>query len=80
MLIGIYAITGSASGMGLKAAEKLRDAGHTVIGVDVKESDIVADLSSVEGRRAAVDGVLAAARGQTGRRGSRGRTRPRPRP
>ena len=47
--------------MGLKAAEKLRDAGHTVIGVDVKESDIVADLSSVEGRRAAADGVLAAA-------------------
>jgi nucleoside-diphosphate-sugar epimerase len=50
--------------MGLKAAEKLRDAGHTVIGVDVKESDIVADLSSVEGRRAAADGVLAAAGGR----------------
>ncbi len=58
--MGIYAVTGSASGMGRKAAEKLRDAGHTVIGVDIKQADIVADLSSVEGRRAAADGVLAA--------------------
>ena len=58
--MGTYAVTGSASGMGRKAAEKLRDAGHTVIGVDVKDADIVADLSSVHGRRAAAAGVLAA--------------------
>ena len=30
--MGVYAITGSASGMGRKVAEKLRDAGHTRIG------------------------------------------------
>ena len=57
--MGVYAVTGSASGMGRKVAEKLCDAGHTVIGVDIKEADIVADLSTVEGRRAAADGVMA---------------------
>lgn len=62
--MGIYVVTGSASGMGREVAEKLRDAGHTVIGVDVKQADIVADLSSAEGRRAAANGVLAAAEGR----------------
>lgn len=61
MRMGVYAITGSASGMGRKVAEKLRDAGHTVIGVDVKEADVVADLSTPQGRREAAIGVLAAA-------------------
>uniref|UniRef100_UPI003F950ABD SDR family oxidoreductase n=1 Tax=Mycobacterium sp. TaxID=1785 RepID=UPI003F950ABD len=56
-----YAVTGSASGMGHQVAQKLRDAGHTVIGVDIKQADIVADLSTGEGRRAAAAGVLAAA-------------------
>ena len=59
-LMGTYAVTGSASGMGHQVAQKLRDAGHTVIGVDIKQADIVADLSTVEGRQAAAVGVLAA--------------------
>lgn len=58
--MGIYAVTGSASGMGHQVAQKLRDAGHTVIGVDIKQADIVADLSTAQGRQAAADGVLAA--------------------
>jgi len=58
--MGVYAVTGSASGIGHKVAEELRDAGHTVIGVDVKRADVQADLSTVEGRRAAAAGVLAA--------------------
>ena len=62
--MGIYAITGSASGMGREAAEKLRDAGHTVIGVDIEQADILADLSTVEGRQAAADHVLAASEGR----------------
>ena len=57
---GFYAVTGSASGMGHQVAQKLRDAGHTVIGVDIKQADIVADLSTGEGRQAAAAGVLAA--------------------
>ena len=60
--MGVYAVTGSASGMGHEVAQKLCDAGHTVIGVDIKQADIVGDLSTAEGRRAAVDRVLAASR------------------
>jgi len=58
--MGVYAVTGSASGMGHHVAEKLSDAGHTVIGVDIKQADITADLSIAEGRQAATAGVLAA--------------------
>jgi NAD(P)-dependent dehydrogenase (short-subunit alcohol dehydrogenase family) len=58
--MGIYAITGSASGMGRETAVRLRDQGHGIIGVDIKDADIVADLSTPDGRKAAADGVLAA--------------------
>ena len=61
--MGTYAVTGSASGMGRAAAEKLRAAGHTVIGVDLRDAEVVADLSSSEGRRAAAREVLAASDG-----------------
>ena len=62
--MGTYAVTGSASGMGLQVAHKLREAGHTVIGVDIKAADIVADLSTADGRQAAAAGVLAASGGK----------------
>lgn len=61
--MGVYAVTGSASGMGAAVAEKLREAGHTVIGVDVKSADVVADLSTPAGRATAVTEVLAACGG-----------------
>ncbi|MGW0175041.1 SDR family oxidoreductase [Rhodococcus sp. NPDC003322] len=59
--MGVYAVTGSASGMGRAVADRLRGAGHTVIGVDIREADVVADLSTAQGRRQAVRDVLAAA-------------------
>ncbi len=59
--MGTYAVTGSASGMGRAAAEKLRAAGHRVIGVDLKDAEVVADLSTPAGRAAAADQVPAAA-------------------
>jgi NAD(P)-dependent dehydrogenase (short-subunit alcohol dehydrogenase family) len=62
--MGTYAITGSASGMGREAAQRLRADGHTVIGVDVKDADVVADLSTPHGRQAAADGILAACGGR----------------
>src|SRR5690242_1545718 len=62
--MGVYAVTGSASGMGYQAAQRLRAAGHTVIGVDLKDAMVVADLSTPAGRRSAADGVLAAAGGR----------------
>jgi NAD(P)-dependent dehydrogenase (short-subunit alcohol dehydrogenase family) len=58
--MGTYAITGSASGMGRATAQRLRGDGHTVIGVDIKDADIVADLSTPRGRSEAVGGVLEA--------------------
>jgi NAD(P)-dependent dehydrogenase (short-subunit alcohol dehydrogenase family) len=58
--MGTYAITGSASGMGRETAHRLRVAGHTVIGVDIKDADVTADLSAPHGRQEAADAVLAA--------------------
>lgn len=50
--------------MGLATARRLRDAGHSVIGVDIREADVVADLSTPEGRSLAASGVLAATDGR----------------
>jgi NAD(P)-dependent dehydrogenase (short-subunit alcohol dehydrogenase family) len=43
-------VTGSASGMGLATANRLREVGCTVIGVDVQGSEILADLRQPEER------------------------------
>lgn len=56
--MGVYAVTGAASGMGAASADRLRAAGHTVITVDLKEADVVADLSTPAGRSAAVRRTL----------------------
>lgn len=56
--MGTYAVTGAASGMGAAVATLLRADGHTVIGVDLRDTEVVADLATPEGRRAAADGVL----------------------
>ncbi|MCX2933871.1 SDR family oxidoreductase [Mycobacterium sp. CVI_P3] len=62
--MGTYAVTGSASGMGQAVAARLLADGHTVIGVDVREADVVADLSTPAGRRAAAEAVLDACGGR----------------
>ena len=62
--MSVYAVTGSASGMGRAAADKLRAAGHTVIGVDLRDAEVVADLSTPDGRAAAGKRVLDAADGR----------------
>ncbi|OEY67957.1 SDR family oxidoreductase [Marinobacter sp. X15-166B] len=59
----ITAVTGAASGIGAALSQQLCDAGHTVIGIDRSGSDVNADLSTGEGRRSAVDQVLAASGG-----------------
>ena len=51
------AVTGSASGIGAAVAASLRADGDTVIGVDLHDCDVVADLATPSGRTAAVDGV-----------------------
>lgn len=62
--MGLYAVTGSASGMGRAAADKLRAAGHTVTGVDLRDAEVIADLSTPDGRAAAASEVLAASDGR----------------
>ena len=51
-------ITGSASGMGAATADALRAAGHTIIGIDLRNADICADLSNAEGRKAVIAQAL----------------------
>lgn len=62
--MGTYAVTGSASGMGRAVVARLLGGGHTVIGVDIKDAEIIADLSTPVGRRAAAADVLAACSGR----------------
>ncbi|WP_433392411.1 SDR family oxidoreductase [Micromonospora sp. KLBMP9576] len=56
--MGTYAVTGAASGMGRATAERLRGDGHTVVGVDLRDADVIADLATPAGRAAAASEVL----------------------
>ena len=50
-------ITGAASGIGKATLDLLERRGERVIGVDVHDAEVVADLSTAEGRSALVDAV-----------------------
>ena len=52
-----YVVSGSASGIGAAVSAKLRDQGHTVIGVDIRDAEVTHDLSSDEGRDAAAEEI-----------------------
>jgi len=66
-----YVVTGSASGIGAATSELLRAAGHRVIGVDLHDADVCANLADPAGREQlatdvarhadALDGVVACA-------------------
>ncbi|WP_320069668.1 SDR family oxidoreductase [Micromonospora sp. RTGN7] len=56
--MGTYAVTGAASGMGRAAAERLRHDGHAVVGVDLRDVEVIADLSTPAGRGTAAAEVL----------------------
>jgi NAD(P)-dependent dehydrogenase (short-subunit alcohol dehydrogenase family) len=55
--VATIAVTGAASGIGLACCDRLADAGHRLLTVDLETADIPADLATTEGRRAAVDAV-----------------------
>lgn len=50
-------VTGSASGIGKALGELLRSRGDRVIGVDLHDADVVADLSTDDGRASVVEQV-----------------------
>jgi NAD(P)-dependent dehydrogenase (short-subunit alcohol dehydrogenase family) len=52
------ALSGSSSGIGAATAKLLQSQGHEVLGIDIHNAEIVADLSHAAGRAAAVAGVL----------------------
>jgi len=52
--MGVYAITGCATGIGAAVRAGLEKEGHTVIGVDIKDAQIIADLTTDKGRQHAV--------------------------
>jgi NAD(P)-dependent dehydrogenase (short-subunit alcohol dehydrogenase family) len=52
-----YVVSGAASGIGAATAALLREQGHRVVTVDLRDADVVADLSTAQGRGAAVAGV-----------------------
>ena len=54
-----YVVTGAASGIGAAVTDLLRSQGHRVVTVDLRDADVVADLSTPAGRADAVARVQA---------------------
>lgn len=52
-----YAMTGGATGIGASVKDKLRAQGYRVIVIDIKEGDVIADLSKAEERSRAIERV-----------------------
>jgi NAD(P)-dependent dehydrogenase (short-subunit alcohol dehydrogenase family) len=59
-----YVVTGAASGIGAATVRRLSDRGDRVIACDLHRADVVADLTTVEGRAALVEGVTRLAGGK----------------
>jgi NAD(P)-dependent dehydrogenase (short-subunit alcohol dehydrogenase family) len=55
--VSTYVVSGSASGIGAAVTARLRADGHTVIGVDLHDAEVIGDLATASGRAAAVAGV-----------------------
>ncbi|MGO9458421.1 MAG: SDR family oxidoreductase [Acidimicrobiales bacterium] len=54
---GTVVVTGSASGIGDACRRRLAGRGARVIGVDLHDADVTADLGTPEGRRAGIEAV-----------------------
>ena len=55
--MGVLAVTGSAGGIGGAIRRRIEAEGHRVIGVDVRDAEVTADLSAPDGRAAACAAV-----------------------
>jgi NAD(P)-dependent dehydrogenase (short-subunit alcohol dehydrogenase family) len=61
--MGTMVVTGAASGIGAACVVRLRRDGHRVIGVDLHDADVNADLGTPAGRQEAVAAVTSACDG-----------------
>ena len=61
--MGTHVVTGAAGGIGSALRERLEGDGHTVIGVDVRDAEVIADLATVDGRAAMITAVTEACGG-----------------
>jgi NAD(P)-dependent dehydrogenase (short-subunit alcohol dehydrogenase family) len=61
--MGTYCVTGSARGIGAAIRARVEAGGHRVIGVDLADQEVTADLATPAGREAAVAAVADAAGG-----------------
>lgn len=64
---GTAVVTGSASGIGNAVRVRLEKDGMRVVGVDLRDAEVIADVSTPEGREAAVRETLAAVDGSIDR-------------
>lgn len=58
-----YALTGGATGIGAELKRMLLEQGDEPISVDIRQGDIIADLSTPRGRQLAIDGIRERASG-----------------
>lgn len=59
-----YLVTGAGSGIGRATVEIVRERGDRAVGVDLRDADVIADLSTPEGRKAAAAQAVEAAGGR----------------
>ena len=59
MTVSTIVMTGSAGGMGRAIRHRLEATGHRIIGVDLRDAEVTADLSTGPGREAMVAEVAA---------------------
>jgi len=62
--VDVVAVTGSAGGIGGAIRRRIEAEGHRVIGVDLRDAEVEADLASADGRAAAVAAVRQQADGR----------------
>ncbi|HIL00655.1 MAG TPA: SDR family oxidoreductase [Myxococcales bacterium] len=62
--MGTIAISGCATGIGAATRKRFEADGHRVIGIDLRDVEVVADLSTPEGRGRAIDETLQACGGR----------------
>ncbi len=65
--MGKAVVTGCATGIGAATRKRLEAQGLEVIGVDIKDAEVIADLSTADGRRKAIEDVLGLSAGRLDR-------------